>query len=109
VIIGGEAARSCVIPVGAVGDAAVVTLDGLAIGGRPHPVQAAFIAAQAAQCGYCTSGMIMAAKAFLDHNRDPDEAAIRSGISNLCRCGAHNRIVRAVRMAAQALGHRAPP
>jgi nicotinate dehydrogenase subunit A len=80
----------------------VETLDGLTAGGRPHPLQAAFLEAQAAQCGYCTNGMIMMAKALLDQNRRPDEAEIRGALSaNLCRCGIHNRIVEAVRLAAR--------
>jgi len=88
--------------VGDVGEAAIVTLDGLASGDKPHPLQAAFNDVQAAQCGYCTNGMIMTAKALLDTNRNPDDAAIRKALSaNLCRCGIHNRIVRAVRIAAQ--------
>jgi nicotinate dehydrogenase subunit A len=102
VLVNGVPARSCVTPVGRLGDASVETLDGLAVGGRPHPLQAAFLNAQAAQCGYCTNGMIMTAKALLGQNPRPDEAAIRSALSaNLCRCGIHNRIVQAVRLAAR--------
>jgi nicotinate dehydrogenase subunit A len=104
VLINGEPTRSCITTVGDVGEAPIVTLDGLATDGKPHPLQAAFIDAQAAQCGYCTNGMIMTAKAFLDKNRNPDDAAIRDALSaNLCRCGIHNRIVGAVRIAAQEL------
>jgi nicotinate dehydrogenase subunit A len=104
VLLDGKATRSCITPVGTVADAPVVTLDGIATGGKPHPLQAAFIRAQAAQCGYCTNGMIMTAKAFLDQNRNPNEAAIRDALlGNLCRCGVHNRIVRAVRIAAREL------
>jgi nicotinate dehydrogenase subunit A len=81
-----------------------VTLDGLSADGKPHPLQAAFIGTQAAQCGYCTNGMIMTAKALLDRNRTPDDAAIKRALNaNLCRCGVHNRIVHAVRIAAREL------
>jgi nicotinate dehydrogenase subunit A len=104
VLIKGEPARSCITAVGDVGEAPIVTLDGLSTGAKPHPLQAAFIDVQAAQCGYCTNGMIMTAKALLDANRNPDEATIRDALSaNLCRCGVHNRIVKAVRIAAREL------
>jgi nicotinate dehydrogenase subunit A len=102
VLINGEPARTCIMPVGAVGEARIVTLDGLATEGKADPLQAAFIEAQAAQCGYCTNGMIMTAKALLGKNKSPDDAAIKGALSaNLCRCGIHNRIVRAVRIAAR--------
>jgi nicotinate dehydrogenase subunit A len=102
VLVDGEPMRSCIMPVGTVGDARIVTLDGLATGGKLHPLQAAFIEAQAAQCAYCTNGMIMTAKAFLDRNGNPDDAAIKSALSaNLCRCGIHNRIVHAIHIAAR--------
>jgi nicotinate dehydrogenase subunit A len=101
VLIDGQPTRSCVMPAHSVAEAAVVTLDGLAKNGTPHPLQRAFIEAQAAQCGYCTNGMIMTAKALLDREKAPSEAAIKQALSgNLCRCGSHNRIVRAVRSAA---------
>jgi nicotinate dehydrogenase subunit A len=104
VLINGEPTRSCITAVGDVGEAPIVTLDGLSTGDKPHPLQAAFIDVQAAQCGYCTNGMIMTAKALLDANRNPDEAAIKDALSaNLCRCGIHNRIVKAVRIAAKEL------
>src|SRR5579883_1177481 len=81
---------------------ALTTLEGLGTVERPHPLQAAFMAEQAAQCGYCISGMIMLAKALLDRNPLPSEAEVRVGLAgNLCRCGTHNRIVRAVLRAAQ--------
>jgi nicotinate dehydrogenase subunit A len=103
VLMDGVPTRSCVTPVDAVGDAKIETLDGLAVGAKPHPLQAAFLEAQAAQCGYCTNGMIMTAKALLDRNSKPDDAAIKESLStNLCRCGIHNRIVRAVHLAARA-------
>ncbi len=90
VLVDGAPARSC------------TTLEGLGTVERPHPLQAAFMAEQAVQCGYCISGMIMLAKALLDRNPLPSEAEVRVGLAgNLCRCGTHNRIVRAVLRAAQ--------
>jgi nicotinate dehydrogenase subunit A len=99
--VGGQAVRACVTPVSAV-KAPVVTVEGLSgSDGQPHPVQAAFIAAQAAQCGYCISGMVMTTVAFLKRVPRPDEAAIRAALDgNLCRCGTHLRILRAVRQVA---------
>ena len=82
------------MPIEALGRAEITTLEGLGTIEQPHPLQAAFIAEQAAQCGYCIAGMIMAAKALLDRNPRPSEAEIRQGLAgNLCRCGTHNRIV----------------
>lgn len=99
--IDGRAVRSCVTPVSAV-RGSVTTIEGLGTPRNPHPLQKAFIEAQAAQCGYCINGMIMTAKAFLDRNREPSEADIRRALAgNLCRCGTHNRIVRAVQRAAR--------
>lgn len=102
VIIDGVAARSCVFPLsGAVGRD-IVTLEGLGTRETPHPVQQAFIDEQAAQCGYCLNGMIMTAKALLDRNPNPSEAEVRSELSgNLCRCGTHIEILRAVLRAAR--------
>lgn len=103
VLIDGQPARSCVTPVVAVGNAHIATLDGLSTDGRPDPLQRAFIEAQAAQCGYCTNGMIMTAKALLERTKAPTEAEIKQALAgNLCRCGSHNRIVQAVRQAAKA-------
>jgi nicotinate dehydrogenase subunit A len=80
----------------------VTTLAGLAEGGRPGRLQQAFIDEQAAQCGYCTSGIILQAQALLDRNPKPTDAQVRAALDgNLCRCGAHNRIVRAVLRAAK--------
>jgi nicotinate dehydrogenase subunit A len=105
VLVDGVATRSCVTPVGRVGEAEVTTVEGLGSGDRLHPLQRAFIDEQAAQCGYCTSGMIVAAKDLLDRNPRPSEAQVRAGLDgHLCRCGTHNRIVRAVLRAAQAMG-----
>ena len=99
--IDGEAVRSCITPLSAV-DAkqSVVTLEGLGSPEKPHPVQKAFIDEQAAQCGYCINGMIMESAAFLAKNRAPTEAAIKDALANnLCRCGTHLRIVKAVKRA----------
>jgi len=90
------------MPVSSVGSAHISTLDGLSVDGAPDPLQRAFIEAQAAQCGYCTNGMIMTAKALLQQKRAPTEGEIKRALSgNLCRCGSHNRIVKAVRQAAK--------
>jgi nicotinate dehydrogenase subunit A len=97
VLIDGGAARSCVIPVKGCIGRAIVTLEGLGSRNQPDPVQAAFIAEQAAQCGYCLNGMIMTTKALLAINPRPSEAEAREALRyNLCRCGAHVEIMRAV-------------
>lgn len=104
VIVDGNATRSCVIPVSALEGASIRTLDGLAAQDRPHPVQAAFIEEEAAQCGYCTNGWIMTAVAALERNPDPSDREIREMLAGLkCRCGTHMAILRAVRRAADAL------
>ena len=101
VLIDGVAARACVIPVKCCTDREIVTLEGLGSRERPDPVQAAFIAEQAAQCGYCLNGMIMTTKALLAINPHPTEAEAREALRyNLCRCGAHVEIMRAVMRAA---------
>ena len=101
VLVDGVAARSCVIPVGGVAGREITTLEGLGSLEAPHPVQQAYIDAQAAQCGYCLNGMVMMAVALLERNPDPDEAAVRRELSgNLCRCGTHVEIIRAVLRAA---------
>jgi nicotinate dehydrogenase subunit A len=101
VIIDGEAARSCTLPLRLAAQRDIVTLEGLGGAEAPHPLQQAFIDAQAAQCGYCIAGMIMTAKAFLDAHPQPDAAAIRNALRfNLCRCGTHLEIVEAVALAA---------
>jgi len=103
VLIDGQPVRSCVMPVASVGGRSIVTLDGLSTNGAPDPLQRAFIEAQAAQCGYCTNGMIMSAKALLEQNKAPTEGEIKRALSgNLCRCGSHNRIVKAIQLAAKA-------
>jgi len=105
VLVDGAPVRSCITPIGALGQSQITTLEGLGTLERPHPLQAAFMTEQAAQCGYCIAGMIMFAKALLDRIHDPSEDEVRLGLTgNLCRCGVHNRIVRAVLKAAQAGG-----
>jgi len=97
--IDGKPARSCSVPVSAV-KGKVTTIEGLGTPEKPHPLQAAFVAEQAAQCGYCVNGMIMTASAFLAQNPKPSDAQIRAALDgNLCRCGTHMRILRAVRRA----------
>lgn len=103
VLIDKQAARACVIPVSAAAGRHITTVEGLGTPERPDPVQAAFIAEQAAQCGYCTSGMIIAAKALLARTPKPTLDQARQAMDgNLCRCGAHTRILRAVMRASQA-------
>ena len=98
----GKAVRSCVMPVAAVAGKKVVTLEGLATRGKLHPLQQAFIDEQAVQCGYCIDGMIMQAAALLQTNRKPTEQEIKAALAeNLCRCGTHLRIVRAVKRASE--------
>ncbi len=102
VLMDGSPVRSCVTPVAAVAGRTIVTLEGLGSRERPHPLQAAFIKEQAMQCGYCANGMMMTAAALLEKNKSPTDAQIRSALrGNLCRCGAHGRIVRAVGEAAR--------
>jgi len=102
VLIDGQAARACALPVRLAEDREIVTLEGLGSLNAPHPLQQAFIDAQAAQCGYCISGMVMTAKAFLDVQPNPSEAEVREALRhNLCRCGTHVEIVRAVLLAAE--------
>jgi nicotinate dehydrogenase subunit A len=107
VIMKGQATRSCITPVSTVGDADVTTLEGLGTVEKPHPIQKAFIEEQAAQCGFCLSGVVMTAKAFVDSNPKPTDAEIRQAMSNvLCRCFAHARMIRAIKRYAQEAGGR---
>jgi nicotinate dehydrogenase subunit A len=102
VIVDGRPVQSCDVPVATVQGQQITTIESLGTPEQPHPLQRAFIAEQAGQCGYCLSGIIMAAKALLDRNPDPDEADIRAALSrNLCRCGSHDRILRAISRAAR--------
>ena len=97
VIIDGQAVQSCDVPVGAVASKAITTIEGIAGDRRLHPLQQAFVDHQAGQCGYCATGIIMAAKALLDRSPSPDEGEIRQALArNLCRCGTHQRILRAI-------------
>ena len=101
VLVDGKPVQSCDFPLSAAVGKAITTIEGLAPDGELHPLQAAFIAEQAAQCGYCITGIIMAAKALLDANPRPTDAEIRSALKgNLCRCGTHHRILRAIQRAA---------
>jgi nicotinate dehydrogenase subunit A len=105
VLVDGHAIRSCITPISAVGESEITTIEGLGSVEKPHALQQAFIDEQAAQCGYCINGMIMTAKELLDRKLQPSEADVREALAgNLCRCGTHNRIVRAVLRAAQANG-----
>jgi nicotinate dehydrogenase subunit A len=100
VLVDGKATRSCQTPVNAVAGKKIVTLEGLGTPAKPHPLQQAFIDEQAVQCGYCINGMIMQAAALLQTNRTPSEEQIRDALAgNLCRCGTHLRIVRAIKRA----------
>jgi len=103
VLMDGQARSSCDFPAWAAEGKEVTTVEGLAAGGPLHAVQEAFIDEQAAQCGYCTSGMVVSAVALLRRNPSPDEDQVREALDgNLCRCGAHRRIVNAVLAAASA-------
>jgi nicotinate dehydrogenase subunit A len=105
VLVDGRAVRSCVTPISALETSEITTLEGLGSIDKPHVLQQAFIEEQAAQCGYCTNGMIMSAKELLDRNPRPSEGDVRAALAgNLCRCGTHPRIIRAVLRAAQANG-----
>ena len=104
VLVDGRAAYSCDTPLWSAAGKAITTVEGLGSAGRPHPVTAALVAGQAAQCGYCMSGVTIAAVELLRRNDDPSDAEVRAALDrNLCRCGAHNRIVRAVLAAAAEL------
>jgi nicotinate dehydrogenase subunit A len=101
VLIDGKAERSCLVAAASVGDGRITTLEGLGSPEAPHPMQAAFIAEQAGQCGYCSNGMIMTATALLTRTPHPSEAEVRTELAgNLCRCGAHVRVIAAVLRAA---------
>jgi nicotinate dehydrogenase subunit A len=104
VLLDGKPTCACTLGLGAAAGRAVVTVEGLGTPGRPHPLQSAFLAEQAGQCGYCLPGILVSAAALLAAEPDPDDAAIRRALDpHLCRCGSHNRILRAVRRAAAAM------
>jgi nicotinate dehydrogenase subunit A len=101
VMVGDRAMTSCDMPMWSVADKDLVTVEGLGKVDAPHPLQRAFIAEQAMQCGYCVSGILIGAAALLKRNPSPTEAEVKAALDrNLCRCGSHNRIVRAVLRAA---------
>jgi nicotinate dehydrogenase subunit A len=104
VIVDGQAVRSCIMPVAALPGRQIRTIEGLGTAAAPGAVQCAFIDEQAAQCGYCIAGMVMRAQALLEHAPDPTDQQIRDEMAgNLCRCGTHMRILRAVKRAAAAM------
>ena len=108
VIIGGKVVRSCVMPVKAVGEEDVTTLEGLGTPAKPHPIQQAFIEEGAAQCGFCLSGVILTAKAVLDGKPGASDEEIRTALGGvLCRCFAHTRMLRAIRKYADTIGEHA--
>jgi nicotinate dehydrogenase subunit A len=101
VMVGGRAIASCDMPMWSVAGKDVVTVEGLGTAEQPHPLQRAFVSEQAMQCGYCVSGILVSAAALLKRNPSPTEAEVRAALDrNLCRCGSHNRMVRAVLRAA---------
>jgi len=103
VLVDGHPTASCDLPLWSVDGRSVVTVEGLGEGGAPHPLQRAFLAEQAGQCGYCLSGMLVSAAALLERQPEPDESDVREALDrHLCRCGVQNRVVRAVLGAAAA-------
>jgi nicotinate dehydrogenase subunit A len=105
VIVDGKAVQSCDVPVSAVVGKSITTIEGIGTAAEPHPLQRAFIREQAAQCGYCLSGIIMTAKALLDAQPSASDDEIRQALKgNLCRCGTHTRILKAIRSAASGTG-----
>lgn len=105
VLVNGKPTNSCMLPVSSISDAEITTLEGLeSAKGQLHAVQQAFVNEQAAQCGYCLNGMLMSAVGLLNTNSNPDEKEIRNALQgNLCRCGTHTRIIRAIKTAAKNL------
>ena len=105
ILVNGKSINSCMIPISSIGDAEIITLEGLSTNkGKLHAVQQAFVDEQAAQCGYCLNGMVMTAVGLLNSNSNPDEMEIKTALQgNLCRCGTHTRIIRAIKTAAKSL------
>lgn len=101
--VNGQAARSCVVPVGSLAGKAIQTIEGLGTAARAHPLQAAWIAEQVPQCGYCQSGMLMAAAALLERKPKPTDADIDEAMTNICRCGTYARIRPAIHAAAASM------
>ncbi len=109
VLIDGKPEKCCAKPVWSVAGKSIITIEGLGTSERPHPLQQAFLDEQAGQCGYCLSGIILSAKALLDQNPSPSRAEIAAALDdNICRCGSHNRIIRAVARAAARMRAGAP-
>src|SRR6266852_1712187 len=105
VLIDGKPEKSCGTALATIAGKAVVTIEGLGTADGPHPLQQAFLDEQAGQCGYCLAGILISAKALLDHNPTPSRAEIAAALDdNICRCGSHVRILRAVERAARMLG-----
>ena len=101
VLVNGEPTRSCMVKLSDAAGRQITTAEGLGTPAKPHPVQAAFIAEQAAQCGYCTNGMVMSAVALLKGNPQPTRQQAKAALAgNLCRCGSHDRVLKAVQRAA---------
>lgn len=104
VLIDGKPEKSCTKPIWSAAGKAIVTIEGLGMPDKPHPLQQAFLDEQAGQCGYCLAGIILTASALLERNPSPTRADIAAALDgNICRCGTHNRIIRAVARAAQAM------
>ncbi|MEQ8421660.1 MAG: (2Fe-2S)-binding protein [Arenibacter algicola] len=105
ILVNGKSTNSCMIPISSIVDAEIITLEGLTTNkGKLHAVQQAFVDEQAAQCGYCLNGMVMTAVGLLNSNSNPDEMEIKTALQgNLCRCGTHTRIIRAIKTAAKSL------
>jgi len=106
VLVDGAPARSCVTPLSSVQGKAVRTIEGLAGAAGPHPLQQAWVEQQVPQCGYCQSGMLMAAAALLETNREPSDTDIDAAMTNLCRCGSYPRVRVAIKAAARQLAGR---
>jgi nicotinate dehydrogenase subunit A len=107
VMLDGQAVASCDMPLWSVSDKDITTIEGLGSAERPHPLQSAFIAEQALQCGYCIPGILISAAALLKKNPNPSDGDVRAALDrNLCRCGSHNRIVKAVLRAATEMAAR---
>ena len=108
VLIDGKPEKSCTKPIWSVAGKAIVTIEGLGTPQRPHPLQQAFLDEQAGQCGYCLAGILLTASALIERNPSPTRADIAAALDgNICRCGTHNRIIRAVQRAAAAM-HKVP-
>jgi nicotinate dehydrogenase subunit A len=109
VLVDGHPQKSCGKPLSTLAGTDIVTIEGLGTPDRPHPLQTAFLDEQAGQCGYCLAGILISAKALLDHNPSPSRAEIAEALDdNICRCGSHNRILRAVERAATRMREGAP-